>query len=204
MKKFIVALILGLILAQPALAQGGPASAQALSSESKLVELMTRLLSIQAQIIARLQERYPAPAPVPTPTPPVRPPVAAVYPVTAPIRLNYLQGLRTEERNQSQAGEMVTAYGSGFTSTMKVIIHGQAANEQAYTYVLTTYPVSATALSFLFPLDAPDGILDVYLADGTTRISRVSNTLLIKVGDAELEVCEPGDRYNYRTGKRCD
>ncbi len=137
---------------------------------------MQQVVRLQKQLLALLQARQL------TPRVPVGP-AAVFFPKNGTITLTYLQMVGENTRNQVESGKLVTAAGSGFQSTMKVIVNGQAANDQAYTYVLTAYPTSPTALSFVFPADAPEGDLDIHLADGTTRISRVSNTLIVEVAE---------------------
>ena len=169
MKKLILALVLSLFLAQPVLAQT--------TKQATIITLMKEVVRLQTQLLTLLrQQRF-------APTVPVGP-AAAFFPKNVPIKLNYvLMSPGANTRNQVEPGKLVMAVGSGFQATMKVIVNGQAANDQAYTSVLTAYPSSATTLAFIFPADVPEGTLDIHLADGTTRISRVSNTLLVEVGE---------------------
>lgn len=163
MKKVILALVLGLALAQPAFAQT--------ANQATIVALMKEVVRLQTQLLALLQSRVGVPVG----------PAAVFFPKNVPIKLDYVLMNGETTRNQVEPGKVVTAAGSGFQSTMKVIVNGQQANDKAYTYVLTAYPSSPSTLSFVFPSDAPEGTLDVHLADGTTRFSRVSNTLLVEV-----------------------
>ena len=162
MKKYILGLVLGLIIALPV-------SAQTSTRAALIAQLIAQINILQAQIRPLQQRQF-----VPTGTSGA---AVVFYAQSSGLRLDYLQEVGASQRNVLTLGHPVTIIGTGFSSSMKVIISGQRPTEQAYTAVMGATYISPNSLSLILPSDVPTSALDIHLADVTSRTSRVSNTL---------------------------